>query len=182
MNLPKNSKILAIGSHLDDIEIACGGTLYNAIKKGHQVKIVVMTDSNTTEKEVRLKEAIDSWKCLKITDYEILLFKDRFIPYDGVSVGVLNKIVDVFNPDIIFTHWAFDTHQDHRNVALATISACRNKNNILMYDPFPPSGRSYVAFRPQIYNNIDKAINAKIIQKRLDMVSKHFLEIEQHTS
>ena len=38
-------KILAIGAHLDDIELACGGTLARAIEKGHQVKMVVMTKS-----------------------------------------------------------------------------------------------------------------------------------------
>ena len=29
-------KILAVGAHLDDIELACGGTLAKAIKNGHK--------------------------------------------------------------------------------------------------------------------------------------------------
>ena len=35
-------KILAIGAHLDDIEIACGGTLAKATKAGHTVKVLIM--------------------------------------------------------------------------------------------------------------------------------------------
>jgi LmbE family N-acetylglucosaminyl deacetylase len=38
-------KILAIGAHLDDIELACGGVLAKAVRNGHEVKMVVMTNS-----------------------------------------------------------------------------------------------------------------------------------------
>ena len=38
-------KILAIGAHLDDIELACGGTIAKAIKAGNQVKVIVMSKS-----------------------------------------------------------------------------------------------------------------------------------------
>ena len=34
-------KILAVGAHLDDIEIACGGTLAKAVAAGHQVKVLI---------------------------------------------------------------------------------------------------------------------------------------------
>ena len=44
-------KILAIGAHLDDIEIACGGTLVKAIKNGHDVKVLIMSKSGYTNKE-----------------------------------------------------------------------------------------------------------------------------------
>ena len=38
-------KILAVGAHLDDIELACGGTLAKAVSKNHQVKMIVMSES-----------------------------------------------------------------------------------------------------------------------------------------
>jgi len=38
-------KIVAIGAHRDNIELACGGTLARAIRKGHQVKCIVMSQS-----------------------------------------------------------------------------------------------------------------------------------------
>ena len=44
-------KILAVGAHLDDIEIACGGTLAKAVAAGHQVKVLIMSKSGYTNKE-----------------------------------------------------------------------------------------------------------------------------------
>ena len=44
-------KILAVGAHLDDIEIACGGTLAKAIENGHQVKVLIMSKSGYTNKD-----------------------------------------------------------------------------------------------------------------------------------
>ena len=41
-------KILAVGAHLDDIEIACGGTLAKAIENGHEVKVLIMSKSGYT--------------------------------------------------------------------------------------------------------------------------------------
>lgn len=162
MKLRKKSKILAIGAHLDDIEIACGGTLYEAIKNNHKVKMLVMTNSHNIDNAVRLQESQNSQKCLNIKELQILDFKDTYIPYNGDSVKAINDVINSFSPDLVLTHWVFDTHQDHRNTALATISACRYHNNILMYEPIHPSGKSYVAFRPQIYSNITNSINMKI--------------------
>ena len=39
-------KIIAIGAHLDDIELACGGTIAKAVKKGHEVKMIVLSQSD----------------------------------------------------------------------------------------------------------------------------------------
>ena len=42
----KKYKIIAVGAHLDDIEIACGGTLAKAVDKGHTVKMIVFSESS----------------------------------------------------------------------------------------------------------------------------------------
>jgi LmbE family N-acetylglucosaminyl deacetylase len=162
-------KILAIGSHLDDIELACGGTLAQAVKNGHEVLMLVMTKSDytnfdgtvmRTEEEAK-QESIDAATrigChLKVFDFPI-----KNIPYDGSTVEAIDSVISGFKPDLIFTHWIHDTHQDHRNTGLATISAARRYNNILMYEPFPPSGRSYEAFRPQVYSDITNTLQVKI--------------------
>ena len=38
-------KVIAFGAHLDDIELACGGTLARAVHQGHVVKMVCLTRS-----------------------------------------------------------------------------------------------------------------------------------------
>lgn len=39
-----SQRILAIGAHPDDLELACGGTLTKAVRAGHQVLAVIMSD------------------------------------------------------------------------------------------------------------------------------------------
>jgi LmbE family N-acetylglucosaminyl deacetylase len=60
------------------------------------------------------------------------------------------------------THWQFDTHKSHANTALTTMAAARYFNSIIMFEPFPPAGRSYAAFRPQLYIDITETINIKL--------------------
>lgn len=163
-------KILAIGAHLDDIELGCGGTLAGAIKKGHQIKCAVMCKSDYEKYDGTVLRTIEEadhegktgLKELGVEDYEILNFKNKYIPYDASTVEALDYIITEFKPDLIFTHWSFDTHQDHHNTCLASISAARYHNSILMCEPFPPSGRSYYPFRAQVYIDISSSIKNKM--------------------
>lgn len=163
-------KILAIGAHLDDIELACGGTLVNWLRKGYAVKMVLMSDSAFTtahgrterSREVALTEGRTAAGILGISDLEILDFPTKDVPYDSDTVSALDRIMEEFKPTLVLTHWPFDTHQAHRNTALSVISSARRLNSILTYEPFPPSGRSYVAFRPQVYVDITGSIDIKV--------------------
>lgn len=162
-------KILAIGAHLDDIEIACGGTLAKAIKNNHWVKVIIMSRSGYTNKEgeiqrsdnVAVKEGINALHVLGIQDIEILDFPTKDIPFVSNVVNAIDVCMDKYNPDIIFTHHPFDTHQAHVGVSNATIAAARRKNTVFFYEPITPSGRSYVAFRPQLYVDIEDTIDQK---------------------
>lgn len=165
-------KILAIGAHADDIEIGCGGTIAKAINNGHEVKMVVVSNSiynNYDGKILRTKnqaeeEALRAARELGVSEknFQVLNFPNKDIPYNSKLVETLNSVMDEFQPNTIITHWTFDTHQDHKNTALATISAARYYNNILMCEPFPPSGRSYVAYRPQMYVDISNHLENKL--------------------
>ncbi len=162
--------IIAIGAHLDDIELACGGTLARAVKNGHKVKMLVLTKSAYTNfdgtvlrtEEEAILEGKNAALALGVTDLQVMNFPNKNVPYDGSIVEAIDRVLNKFNPDIIFTHWMFDTHQDHRNVSLATISAARNFSNIFFYEPFPPSGRSYMPFKPQSYIDISHTLDDKI--------------------
>lgn len=162
--------IIAVGAHLDDIELACGGVLARAVKNGHKVKMVVMTDSSAVNfdgtvlrtKEEAFKEGKAAAEKLGVSDLVILDFPNKDVPYGSSTVEALDKIMSEFRPDYVFTHWVFDTHQDHRNTAQATISAARYLGNILMYEPIPPSGRSYLPFKAQVYFDISDSIDDKL--------------------
>lgn len=163
-------KILAVGAHLDDIEIACGGTLAKAIQNGHQVKVLIMSKSGYTNKdgkvqrsdEVAVREGTNAMHVLGIQNIEILDFPTKDIPFESDVVNAIDICISEYKPDIIFTHHPFDTHQAHVGVSNSTIAAARRKNTVFFYEPITPSGRSYVAFRPQLYVDIESTINQKI--------------------
>lgn len=175
-------KILAIGAHLDDIEIACGGTLAKAIANGHQVKTVIMSESgykNSDGKQQRtnetaLAEGHNALNSLGVEDIVILDFPAKDIGFESTAVDALDLIIDEYDPDIIFTHFPFDTHQAHEGTSKSTIAAARRKSTIFFYEPVYPSGRSYVAFKPQMYVDISDFIDAKLnaLRKHVSEYSK----------
>jgi LmbE family N-acetylglucosaminyl deacetylase len=170
----KKLGIIAIGAHLDDIEIACGGTLAKAIANGHRVKMVVLSKSAYThyDGEIRrteqtaVREGTKAAAILGIDDFEFHDLPAKDIPHDSAVVELINAKIDSFRPDVILTHWPFDTHKSHQNTSLSTMAAGRYYNSILMFEPFPPGGRSYVAFRPQLYVNITDYLDKKLAALR----------------
>ena len=78
-----------------------------------------------------------------------------------------------YDPDVIFCHHPFDTHQAHVGVSKATISAGRRKNTIFMFEPIAPSGRSYVPFKPQMYVDITEVMDKKIASLKLHTTEYH---------
>lgn len=163
-------KILAIGAHLDDIEIACGGTLAKAIKNGHDVKALIMSKSGYTNKagsvqrtdDTAVEEGTRALQALGIKDIQILDFPTKDIPFQSDIINDIDLIMGDYDPDVIFTHHPFDTHQAHVGVSNSSIAAARRKNTVFFYEPITPSGRSYVAFRPQMYVDIEDTIDMKI--------------------
>lgn len=167
-------KILAVGAHLDDIEIACGGTLAKAVEAGHEVKVLIMSKSGYTNKEGKIQrsddiaviEGTNALHVLGITDINILDFPTKDISFQSNVVNAIDVIMSKYNPDVIFTHHPFDTHQAHVGVSNATIAAARRKNTVFFYEPITPSGRSYVAFKPQLYVDIESTLDKKIASLR----------------
>ena len=172
-------KILAIGAHLDDIEIAAGGTLAKAVENGHEVKVLIMSKSGYTNKDGQVQRADDTavvegtkaLNTLGITDITILDFPTKDIPFRSDVVNEIDLMMSSYNPDVIFTHHPFDTHQAHEGVAKATIAAARRKNTVYFYEPIQPSGRSYVAFKPILYVDIEQTV-----QKKIDSLKCHTSE------
>lgn len=168
-------KIIAIGAHADDIEISCGGTIAKAVKDGHEVLMIVMTSSEYTDytgKVLRTQEEAEreGKKAAEILGAKLktLTFPTKDVPYNSKSVEILDEIFNEYQPDIILTHWPHDTHQAHRTTALASISAARYFNTILMYEPMMPSGRSYHGFRAQVYVDI-----TEFHQIKMDVLKVH---------
>jgi len=175
-------RILAIGAHLDDIELACGGTLAKAVACGHDVKMIVMSKSGYSNydgrvlrtEEKAVMEGKNAAKVLGVCNIEILDYDTKDIPYHSEVIEALDSRIQEYKPDIIFTHWIFDTHQAHEGVAKSSITAARRHNNIYMYEPIYPAGRSYMGFRPQMYIDI-----GGFEEQKLEALRMHKTEYEK---
>lgn len=175
-------KIMAIGAHLDDIELACGGTLAKAIEAGHSVKTIIMSKSGYTNYDGRqmredataVKEGTEALHTLGIDDIEILDFPTKDIQYASSVIESIDGYISKYNPDVIFAHHPFDTHQAHVGVSKSTISAARRKNTIFFFEPIAPSGRSYVPFKAQMYVDITETID-----KKMEALKRHTTEYKK---
>ena len=183
-NTGKKLTILAIGAHGDDIELACGGTIAKAVKNGHEVIMVLVTgQASNDHNNIKIRaqgaaqqEAKASAKILGVSKLHILGYQDTCVPYSAELISKLDDIITNCKPDIIFTHFVFDTHQDHIRTAHSTIAAARRQNTILLYEPINPSGQGYVPFRPQVYMDISQTIDTKI-----NSLKAHKSQYEKYT-
>ncbi|WP_406661229.1 PIG-L deacetylase family protein [Methanolobus sp. ZRKC3] len=180
--------ILAVGAHPDDIEIGCGGAVAQHIRNKDNVIMVVMTDPYFTYHDGKVLRDSEEGKLETIKGAKKLGaqlihldFETKNVPYSSITVESINKIIDDYNIDTIYTHWYHDTHQDHMRTTQAVMSAGRYVPNILMYEPEYPAGRSHVGFRNQYYVDITETIDLKMeaLAEHKSQVGKygeHFLE------
>lgn len=127
-DLAREPVILALGAHCDDIEIGCGATLYKLREQCPNAKIVwVVFASNESRKQEAIQGAelfVGNDENLDLRIYE---FRDGFLPYHGIEVKeAFENIKAEINPDIVFTHYRHDLHQDHRLVSELTWNTFRN--------------------------------------------------------
>ena len=153
-------KVLAFGAHPDDIEIGMGGTIARHASAGDRVVMVVVTIPNN--RETRRAEAEGA---AGVLGAEVMLLD---MPLDDLNhsramVRKFDKLLEAVDPDVIYTHWNMDSHQDHNAVSLATITASRdNTCAVLMYEQTIPGGIVPWAFRAQSYVDITPHMAVKM--------------------
>jgi LmbE family N-acetylglucosaminyl deacetylase len=128
------SRVLAIGSHPDDVEIGCGGTILSLTRAHPDVVVrwVVLTaaggraDEAHASAEAFLADASKS-------DVSVHDFRDGFLPYAGDAVKEVFEALKPFEPDLVLTHARSDLHQDHRLACELTWNTFRD-HVILEYE------------------------------------------------
>jgi len=133
-------KILCLGAHADDIEIGCGGTILKLIETYSNIEIKWIVFSSDQE---RAKEALQSANLflqkVEKTDVDILSYKDGFFPYIGEEIkNYFDQLKLNYSPDLLFTHYKYDYHQDHRLISELTWNTFRDhlilEYEVLKYD------------------------------------------------
>jgi hypothetical protein len=127
-------RVLAIGAHPDDIEIAAGATLAKMHDTGYQISGLVLTyGGQGGNAERRQDEARCGADFLGLDTVRVLDFADTRLQAVDM-VNAIETMIEEVQPDLILTHSSHDIHQDHQAVHEATLRAARNRTSILCYE------------------------------------------------
>ncbi len=171
LELPKNEyhppRILCLGAHSDDIEIGCGGTVLKLLQQHPDSRFhwVVFSSDGT-----RMKEAEQSAGAFlaeaEAKTVVLRNFRDGFFPYIGAEIkDYFEELKREVDPDLIFTHYRRDLHQDHRLVSELTWNTFRN-HLILEYE-IPKYDGDFGS--PNVFVGVDETVVARKIRYILDI-------------
>tara|TARA_E500000178_G_C16916091_1_gene704976 strand:- start:155 stop:829 length:675 start_codon:yes stop_codon:yes gene_type:complete len=175
--LLKNKKILVIAAHPDDEILGCGGTILK-LKKKNKFKIIFLTNgvsARSKNENKILKRKIECEKLFKFLKIEKPAFFD--LPDNELDkvpllkiIKKIEKVIESFKPEIVFTHYENCLNIDHQIAYQATITACRPIKNIsvkkiLSFEVLSSTewgASKKKTFQPNYYFKIDKEIKNKI--------------------
>jgi len=134
---PKDAplNVLCLGAHSDDIEIGCGGTLLRLASEYPQLNIHWVVFSGMGERAVEAQNSADEF-LRDVRNKQVVLkeFKDGYFPASASAIkDVFEELKNSVSPDVIFTHYRNDLHQDHRQLNELAWNTWRN-HFILEYE------------------------------------------------
>ena len=125
--------IIVIAAHPDDEILGCGGTILKHISEGDSVRVIFICDGESArilDKEKikkRYQTAKSVSKTLGCHDPIFLDYPDNQL--DTISlleiVKKVEKSIESFQPNIVYTHHFGDLNIDHQITHRAVITACR---------------------------------------------------------
>ena len=132
---PAASSVLLLGAHSDDIEIGCGGTILRLLGERDDVHVTWVVFGSTPS---RTAEAISSANAFLAKAHAksiaVKEFRDGFFPYLGGEIKEhFEELKCTVAPDVVFTHYLDDRHQDHRIISDLTWNTFRS-HLILEYE------------------------------------------------
>jgi LmbE family N-acetylglucosaminyl deacetylase len=128
-------RVLCLGAHSDDIEIGCGATILALLSRHPRVELhwVVFSADAGREREAR-KSSVALLKRASRATVFVEKFRNGYFPYVGAEIkDYFERLKQTVEPDLIFTHYREDRHQDHRLVCELTWNTFR-QHMILEYE------------------------------------------------
>jgi len=133
-------KALFLGAHSDDIEIGCGGTVLSLLEQGQELEVwwVVFAASPARRLEAERSAEMFLRGAVK-KEIVVRDFKESFFPYIGSEIKeCFEELKRTISPDVVFTHFRDDLHQDHRLISELTWNTFRDhlilEYEIIKYD------------------------------------------------
>jgi LmbE family N-acetylglucosaminyl deacetylase len=165
----KKLNIVCIGAHPGDPEFGCGGTLARYSDAGHRVIIIYLTHgeagdpSKTFEQSAALRTHEADMACKVLRAKAIFAGQvDAHTELNKQSIETLAKMILSEKPDVVFTHWPTDTHQDHQVSGLLGFNAwTKSGQSFQLYFYEVNTGSETMAFEPTDYVDISAVRDRK---------------------
>lgn len=129
-------EVLCLGAHSDDIEIGCGATIMRLIASypAASLRWIVLSSGSAERRDEALAGANRFLERAAAKQIAVEQFRESFFPYVGEAIKeYFERLKSGRVPDLIFTHYRFDLHQDHRLVSDLTWNTFRD-SLILEYE------------------------------------------------
>lgn len=135
-----SKRILVVAAHPDDEVLGVGGTIINHANNGDVVHIMIMAEGITSRSDKRDVDSVQAElvalhaKCNEVSTVlgaeKLIMCKFPDNRMDSVDlldvVKEIEKEVDSFKPEIVYTHHAGDVNIDHTVTHNAVLTACRS--------------------------------------------------------
>jgi LmbE family N-acetylglucosaminyl deacetylase len=161
-------RVLCLGAHSDDIEIGAGGTLLKlaALVPDLEIQWVVFSAPGARAEEAS-RSADEFLTGVARKQVIIGSFRESYFPSEWVAIkDWFEQVKAKFDPDIIFTHYRDDRHQDHRVLSDLAWNTFRN-HLILEYEILKYDGD---LGRPNVF----VPLSEKLCASKVELLLKHF--------
>ncbi len=162
-------RILFLGAHADDIEIGCGGTVLRLCAEPAELEVRWLVFSSTPERAAEARaSAAEFLAGVPRTTVVVRDYRDGYLPWAGASIKEeFEAVKREFVPDLIFTHYRGDLHQDHRLVSELTWNTFRN-HLVLEYE-IPKFDGDFGA------PNFFSALSRSTLERKISLLQRHYL-------
>ena len=131
-------KILVVAAHPDDEVLGCGGTTARLARESHEINIGILGEGVTSRYDHRESADPTLVKSLQACSRRAaeLLGAKELLTYDLPDnrfdtvplldvVKIIEKLVERFSPEVIYTHHGGDLNIDHQVTCRAVLTATR---------------------------------------------------------
>ena len=133
-------KALFLGAHSDDIELGCGGTILSLLEQGQELEVWWVVFAASPARRLEAESSAEMFLRGAVKKETIVRdFKESFFPYIGSEIkACFEELKRTISPDVVFTHFRDDLHQDHRLICELTWNTFRDhlilEYEIIKYD------------------------------------------------
>lgn len=177
-------KVVVFVAHPDDEIIGVGGTILKHIHLGDEVYIVIISEGKSSRADVYegfdskviddyISETNKALNILGVSDYKILrLPNNRLDRVDLLDIiKIIQKEIDKYKPDIIYTHYFGDLNIDHCIISRAVITAARalpgtTVKEILLFETLSSTEQAMAlgkGFCPNLFVDISNYLEKKLL-------------------